>query len=71
MRSATPFFSAFGPLLFGRPPRSFRTELRDQKGHAESLSQLRAAFGSMIPDALLARETSGAGSRQRLFRGCY
>jgi Transposase DDE domain len=67
MRSATPFFSAFGPLLFGHPPRSFRAELRAQKAHAESLSQLRAAFGSMIPDALLAREKSGAGSRLRLF----
>jgi hypothetical protein len=67
MRSATPFFSAFGPLLFGRPPRSFRAELRAQKAHAESLSQLRAAFGSMIPDALLAREKSGVGSRLRLF----
>ena len=67
MRSTTPFFSAFGPLLFGRPPRSFRTELRSQAAHAESLSQLRAAFGSMVPDALLSREKSGAGSRDRLF----
>jgi Transposase DDE domain len=67
MRSTTPFFSAFGPLLFGRPPRSFRTELRSKAAHAESLSQLRAAFGSMVPDALLSRENSGAGSRERLF----
>ena len=67
MRSDTPFFSALGPLLFGRPPRSFRAELRAQKAHTESLSQLRAAFGSMIPDALLAREKAGVGSRLRLF----
>jgi hypothetical protein len=67
MRSSTPFFSAFGPLLFGRPPRSFSAQLRSQAAHAESLSQLRAAFGSMVPDALLAREKSGAGSRQRVF----
>jgi hypothetical protein len=67
MRSTTPFFAAFAPLLFGRPPRSFRAELRSQAAHAESLSQLRAAFGSMIPDALLACEKTGVGSRQRLF----
>jgi len=67
MRSTTPFFAAFGPLLFGRPPRSFRAELRSQATHGESLSQLRAAFGSMIPDALLGQEKAGAGSRDRLF----
>jgi len=67
MASTTPFFAAFGPLLFGHPPRSFRAELRSQAAHAESLSQLREALGPMVPDVLLARGKSGAGSRVRLF----
>ena len=28
MRNPTPFFAAFAPLLFGRPPRAFRAALR-------------------------------------------
>jgi hypothetical protein len=67
MCSSTPFFAAFGPLLFGRPPRSFRTELLYHRAHADSLSQLRDAFGSMVPDALLSPPMEGPGSRQRLF----
>ena len=67
MRYSTPFFAAFAPLLFGRPPRSFRAALRANVLAADSLSQLRAAFGSMIPDALLSPAQKGAGSRERLF----
>ena len=67
MRNPTPFFAAFAPLLFGRPPRSFRTALRQSVLKADSLSQWRAAFGSMIPDALLAPNKEGACSRERLF----
>ena len=62
-----PFFAAFAPLLFGRPPRSFRTALRQSVLKADSLSQWRAAFASMIPDSLLAPKKKGAGSRERLF----
>ena len=67
MRSSTPFFAALGPLLFGRPPRSFRAAVRTHLLAADSLSQLRTAFGSMIPDALLCPASEGAGSRERLF----
>ncbi len=67
MAFTTPFFDAFGPLLFGRPPRSFRAELRSQAAHAESLCQLRSALGPMVPDALLPCQESGAGSRVRVF----
>lgn len=67
MRHATPFFAAFGPLLFGRSPRGFNAALRARVFAADSLSQLHAAFGAMIPDALLAAQPQGAGSRQRLF----
>jgi hypothetical protein len=67
MRHPTPFFAAFAPLLFGRPPRPFRTALRQSLRKGDSLSQWRAAFGSMIPDALLAPKKKGPGSRERLF----
>jgi hypothetical protein len=67
MRDTTPFFAAFGPLLFGRPPLSFRAQLRAKVASACSLSQLREAFGSMIPDALLSPAQEGSGSRQRHF----
>ena len=67
MRNSTPFFAAFAPLLFGRPPRSFRTALRQSVLKADSLSQWRAAFASMIPDSLLAPKKKGACSRERLF----
>ena len=60
MRNRTPFFAAFAPLLFGRPPRSFRTALRQSVLKADSLSQWRAAFASMIPDSLLAPKKKGA-----------
>ena len=67
MRNPTPFFAAFAPLLFGRPPRSFRAALRQSLLKDDSLSQWRAAFGSMIPDALLAPKKKGTCSRERLF----
>lgn len=68
MRSpSTPFFAAFAPLLFGRPPRSFQAALRAQMPAADSLSQLCAAFGAMIPPSLLLTHAKGVGSRQRIF----
>lgn len=67
MRHSTPFFAAFGPLLFGRPPRCFNAAMRARVLAAHSLCELREAFGSMIPDALLSRQTKGTGSRERLF----
>jgi Transposase DDE domain len=67
MRNPTPFFSAFAPLLFGRPPRSFRAALHNSVLKADSISQWRATFGSMIPEALLAPKKEGPGSRERLF----
>lgn len=67
MRRSTPFFAAFAPLLFGRPPRRFDSALRAKVLAADSLCELREAFGSMIPDALLCTQNQGAGSRQRLF----
>ncbi|HZD09306.1 MAG TPA: hypothetical protein VE176_13710, partial [Candidatus Limnocylindrales bacterium] len=67
MRYSTPFFAAFAPLLFGRPPRPFSSALRAKVLQADSLSQWREAFGAMIPDALLSPTRQGVGSRERLF----
>ena len=54
MPAATPFFAAFGPLLFGRPPRSLRDQLSAKLLlQADSISGLREAFGPMIPDEIV------------------
>ncbi len=65
--NTTPFFAALAPLLFGRPPRSWSATLQAEVKRADSLAQLRALFGAMIPDALLAPAQEGTGSRERLF----
>ena len=67
MPSATPFFPTFGPLLFGRARRAAGEFYRRQLPRADSISALREAFGSMIPDALLGPQAKGCASRQRLF----
>ena len=66
MPAATPFFAAFGPLLFGRAPRAARDFYQRQLPKADSISALREAFGAMIPDALLGPQPTGSASRQRL-----
>ena len=59
MPASTPFFAEFGPLLFGRPPRSLRDQLSAKLLlQADSISGLREAFGPMIPDALLCLQTT-------------
>lgn len=67
MRHTTPFFQAFGPLLFGKPPVSALAEAFAKFSQCSSLSQLRKAFGSYIPQALLAPTNAGANSRRRIF----
>lgn len=67
MNTSTPFFRAFGPLLFGKPPVSALAEAFAKFSQCSSLSQLRQAFGSYIPQALLAPTASGDNSRRRLF----
>jgi hypothetical protein len=66
MPSSTPFFDAFGSLLFGRPARSLRDQLC-AKLRTESISELQEAFGSMIHEVLLCPQQNGIGSRQRRF----
>ena len=67
MRSATPFFKCFGPLLFGKPPVSSFKKAMAQLPQINSLAQLRQLFGSYIPSALLASKASGPNSRTRIF----
>ncbi len=67
MRHRTPFFPAFGPLLFGKPPVSALAEAVAKLSQYSSLSQLRKAFGTYIPKSLLNQRASGDNSRNRLF----
>jgi hypothetical protein len=67
MRHSTPFFAAFGPLLFGTPKKSALQRLLQNDRPARSLSQFQEAFGHLIPQALLATNSSGMNSRKRIF----
>jgi len=67
MRHCTPFFAAFGPLLFGKPRKSALQRLLQSDRPSRSLSQFQEAFGHLIPQALLAPKSSGKNSRERIF----
>ena len=67
MPHTTRFFPAFGPLLFGRAPRSTVHFLRTQAAHDDALSQLQTACGALIPPKHLADAAHGPNSRQRVF----
>ena len=67
MRTSTPFFPAFGPLLFGKPPVSGLAEALAKFSQCSSLSKLRKLFGASIPAAFLAPRPAGENSRKRLF----
>jgi hypothetical protein len=61
MPNHTPFFQAFGPLLFGRPARAALECLRK----LDSLQELYAIFGDCFPQRLLSPTEKGANSRRR------
>ncbi len=61
MAIKTPFFQAFGPLLFGRAPRRELEKVR----RIDSLEQLYGLFGDLIPAKLLEPTEKGANSRDR------
>jgi len=61
MKNRTPFFKAFGPLLFGRAGRKAVEEL----GRIDTLEQLYGLFGDLIPNKMLAPVKKGVGSRDR------
>lgn len=63
MATETPFFQAFGPLLFGRSaPRLMR-----KLGRVNSLQELYDLFGHLVPEHLLAASEKGPNSRERVF----
>jgi len=63
MSNKTPFFKAFGPLLFGRPARKTLGKI----GRINSLQDLYEIFGHLLPEGLLAATEKGTNSRDRLF----
>jgi hypothetical protein len=67
MSNPTPFFTAFGPLLFGKRRLTEIEKLLRAEGPGHSLSQYQQAFGEFVPKALLAPSAEKANSRQRLF----
>ncbi len=67
MHDTTRFFPAFGPLLFGRAPRSTVATLRAQAAGDDGLSQLQAACGQLIPTRAFEPTATGANSRERVF----
>lgn len=67
MANSTPFFRAFGPLLFGKPPVSALAEAFAKFSQCSSLSELRVLFGDYFPANLLTPRACGENSRRRLF----
>jgi hypothetical protein len=63
MVSTTPFFKAFGPLLFGKPARRASAKLR----RVRSLEDFYDLFGHLFSEKLLEREKKGVNSRERVF----
>jgi hypothetical protein len=63
MVSTTPFFKAFGPLLFGKPARRASAKLR----RVRSLEDFYDLFGHLFSEKLLEREVKGVNSRERVF----
>lgn len=60
MSLKTPYFSAFGALLFGR-------RAKRKKRVVEDFGELHSMFRKQIPVGTLARTRKGANSRERLF----
>ena len=63
MASSTPFFKAFGPLLFGRAAAGAIKKL----ARLDSLQELYELFGHLFPESLLGRAEEGVNSRERTF----
>src|SRR5215210_1669117 len=63
MASSTPFFKAFGPLLFGRVASGAIKKLT----RLDSLRELYELFGHLFPERLLAAAEEGPNSRERVF----
>jgi hypothetical protein len=67
MSHATPFFKAFGPLLFGRPKPNPLSRMLGDLAENANLSKLQQVFGFLLPEVLLSRETVDPLGRDRIF----
>jgi hypothetical protein len=65
--SALPVLPAFQALLVGRAARRARPPMPPEVLRAKSITQLRALFGWLIPDARWQSPTLGPTGRERLF----
>ena len=63
MPNITPFFQAFGPLLFGRGAGSHIEKVK----RLDSLGELYELFGDLLPDRMLSMSEQGPNSRERVF----
>ena len=61
MRAKTPFFQAFGALLFGRRA----SKVAEQMKQLRSLGEIYELFGELLPKGLLRCSESGENSRDR------
>ena len=64
MAATTPFFKAFGPLLFGRPAKNAAAKIQ---ASVQSLGDLYELFGDLFSEKLFALEERGPNSRERVF----
>lgn len=69
MKATTPFLPHLSGHLFGRPPRSTQSRLREELERIQgaSVGQLAGLFGKYTAAKCLAPADSGVGSRCRLF----
>jgi hypothetical protein len=67
MHHSTPFFQGFSSILFGRPALSGMQKTLRKVAALNSMSDFFVTFGSLIPEVLLQRRSTGANSRQRRF----
>ena len=67
MNNSTPFLPSFGPLLFGRRPKSEQAKALEKLKSSNTLGDLKAICADSIPDNLLSPNAYGAHSRQRLY----
>jgi len=67
MRNPTPFFPAFGPLLFGRAPRSALSTLLAKLRRGSSLGEMLGLLGELVPQTLLGPMPEGDHSRNRQY----
>ena len=65
--SALSLLPAFQALLLGRVARRARPQVPPEVLHAKSISELRAAFGLLSPDAHWQGPTLDPPRRERLF----